>query len=94
MFPGRTDAEADTPMLWSPDTKSRLIGKDPDAGKNWRRKETGEAEDEMVKSHDRLNGHKFEQTLRDSGEQKSLACCSPRSLKELDTTWRLNNNKR
>ena len=49
MFPGRTDAEADTPMLWSPDTKSRLIGKDPDAGKNWRRKETGEAENEMVK---------------------------------------------
>ena len=49
MSPGRTDAEADTPVLWSPDKKSRLIGKDPDAEKDWRQKETGAAEDEMVR---------------------------------------------
>ena len=64
MFIGRTDAEA--PIPWPPDGKSKLIGKDPDAGKDWRQKEKGETEDEMIGWH-QLNGHEFEQTPGDSG---------------------------
>ena len=60
---GRTDVEAETAILWPPDAKSSLIGKDPDAGKDWRREEKGTTEDEMVGWRHRLNGHKFEQTL-------------------------------
>ena len=60
MFIGRTDVEAETPILWPPDVKSWLMGKDPDAGKDWRREEKGTTEDEMVGWHHRLNGHKFE----------------------------------
>ena len=56
---GRTDVEAETPILWPPDAKSRLIGKDPDAGKDWRQEEKGMTEDEMVRRHHRLNGHEF-----------------------------------
>ena len=66
IFIGRTDAEAETPILWPPDVKSWLIGKDPDAGIDWRRKEKGAAEDEMVRQHHWLNGHEFEQTPGDS----------------------------
>ena len=57
IFIGRTDAEAETPILWPPDAKSWLIGKDPDAGKDWRQEKKGMAEDEMVGWHHRLNGH-------------------------------------
>ena len=60
IFIGRTDAEAETPILWSPDVKNWLIGKDPDAGKDWRQEEKGTTEDEMVIWHHRLNGHEFE----------------------------------
>ena len=60
IFIGRTDAEAETPTLWPPDVKNRLIGKDPDAGKDWRLKEKGMTEGEMVGWHHRLNGHEFE----------------------------------
>ena len=60
MFIGRTDAEAETPMLWPPDEKSQLIRKDPDAGKDWRQEEMGMTEDETVRWHHRLNGHEFE----------------------------------
>ena len=63
IFIGRTDAEAETPILWSPDTKSQLIGKDTDAGQDWRQEEKGRAEDEMVGWHHQLNGHEFEQAL-------------------------------
>ena len=56
---------------------SRLIGKDPDAGKDWRQKEKGAVEDEMVRRHHQLNGYESEQTLGDSEAQGSLACCSP-----------------
>ena len=63
---GRTDAEVDAPILWPPDVKSRLSGKDPDAGKDWRQEEKGTTEDEMVGWHHWLNGHGFEQTLGDS----------------------------
>ena len=86
MFIGRTDAEAEAPILWPPDAKSQLTGKDPDAGKDWRQEEKGMTEDEMVGWHHRLNGHEFEQTLEDSEGQGSLVCCSPWGGKELDTT--------
>ena len=60
IFIGRTDAEADTPLLWPLDAKNWLIWKDPDAGKDWRQEEKGMAENEMVGWHHRLNGHVFE----------------------------------
>ena len=82
---GRTDTEAEAPILWLLNAKSRIIGKDPDAGKDWRQKEKIAAEDEMVRYHHWLSGHEFEQTLGDSEVQGSLACCSPWSRKKLDT---------
>ena len=85
MFIGRTDAEAETPILWPPDVKSLLIVKDPDAGKDWGQEEKGTTEAEMVGWHHQLNGHEFEQTPGDSG-QGSLMCCSPCGLKESDMT--------
>ena len=60
IFIGRTDAEAETPILWLPDAKNWLIGKDPDAGKDWRQVEKGMTEDKMVAWHHQLNGHEFE----------------------------------
>ena len=60
IFIGRTDAEGETPILWPPDAKNWLIGKDPDAGKDWRWEEKGITEDEMVGWHHRLSGHEFE----------------------------------
>ena len=60
VFIGRTDAEAETPVLWPPDAKNQLNGKDPDAGKDWRREEKGTIEDEMVGSHHSCDGHNFE----------------------------------
>ena len=66
--------------------KSRLIRKDPDAGKDGRQEEKGTTEDEMVGWHHQLNGHEFEQTPGDSEGQGSLVCCSPRGGKELDVT--------
>ena len=91
VFIGRTDAEAEAPILWPPDVKSWLIGKDPDAGKDWRQEEKGITEDEMVGWHHWLNGHEFEQTPGNSG-QESLVCCSRWNCKELDMTLWLNNN--
>ena len=73
IFIGRTDAEAETPILWPPDVKNWLIVKDPDAGKDWRQEEKGMTEDEMVGWHRRLDGHEFEQTPGDSERQGSLA---------------------
>ena len=73
--------------------KSRLIGKDPDAGKDSRREEKrGKSQEEMVGWHHRLNGHEFAQTPEDSGGQGRLACCSPGGHKESDMTERLNSN--
>ena len=60
IYIGRTDAEAETPILWLPDVMSWLIWKDPDAGKYWRQEEKGKTEDKMVGWHHWLNGHKFE----------------------------------
>jgi len=92
IFFGRTDAEAETPILWPPDVKNWIIGKDPDAGKDWRQEETGMTEDEMVGWHHRLDGHEFEQAPRAGDGQGSLVCCSPWGCKELDTREQLNNN--
>ena len=89
---GKTDAEAETPILWTPDEKSWLIEKDPDAGKDWRQEEKGAAEDEMIKWHHQLDGHEFEQAPGDGEGQGSLVWCSPWGHKELDTTEWLNNN--
>ena len=90
IFIRRTDAEAETPILWPSDTKSWLIGKDPDAGKDWRQEEKGMTEDEVVGWHHWLNGHEFEQALGVGDGQGSLVCCSPWGCKESDTTERLN----
>ena len=89
IFIGRTESEA--PILWSPDAKSRLIGEDPDAGKDWRQEEKGTTEDEMIGWHHWLNGHEFEQTPGDSEVKGSLVSCSPWGCKQLDTTEQLNN---
>ena len=62
IFIGRTDAEAETPILWPPDTKNQLIGKDHEVGQDWRQEEKGTAEDEMVGWHHQLDGHEFKQT--------------------------------
>ena len=61
IFIGRTDAEAEAPTLWPPHVKSQLIGRDPDAGKDWRQEGKGTTEDKMVGWHHQLNGHEFEQ---------------------------------
>ena len=89
-FIGRTDAEAEAPILWPPDAKNWLLGKDPDAGKDWRQEEKGITEDSMVGWHHRLDGHEFEQASGVGDGQGGLACCSPWGHKELDTTERLN----
>ena len=79
----KTDAEAETPVLWPPDAKNWLIWKDPDvwkdpdAGKDWRWEEKGTAEDKMAGQHHQLNGHEFEYTSGVGDGQESLVCCSP-----------------
>ena len=92
IFIGRTDAEAETPILCPSDGKNWLTGKDPDAGKDWRQEDKGTTEDEMVGWHHWLDGHEFEQAVGVGDGQGSLACCSPWGAKELDTTGKLNNN--
>ena len=77
VFIGRTDVEAETPILCPPDEKSWLIWKDPDSGKDWRQEEKGMTEDEMVGWHHWLNGHEFEQAPGDGEGQGSLVCYSP-----------------
>ena len=76
VFIGRTDAKAEIPILWPPYVKSWLIGKDPDAGKDWGQEEKGAREEEIVGRHHWLSEHEFEQTPGDSEGQRSLACCS------------------
>ena len=90
VFIGRTDAEAETPVLWPPDVKSWLTGKDPDAGKDWGQEEKGTTEDEMVGWHYQLYGHGFGWTLGVGDGQGGLACCGSWGRKELDTTERSN----
>ena len=86
IFIGRTDAEAETPILSPPDVKSQLIRKDPDAGKDWRQEEKGMTEDKMVEWHHWLDGHEFQQAVGVDDGQGSLASCSPWGCKESDMT--------
>ena len=88
IFTGRMDAGAEAPILWSPVAKSRHT----DAGKDWKQKEKGKTEDEMIGWHHWLSGHEFGQATRDGEGQGGLASCSLWARKELDTIWWLNNN--
>jgi len=90
IFIGSTDAEVEGPIFWPPDVKKWLIGKDPDAGRDWRQEQKEMTEDEMVGWHHRCNGHEFEQTPGVGDGQGSLVCCSPRGHQESNTTERLN----
>ena len=90
VFIGRTDVEAETPILWPPVTKSWLIWKDSDAGKDWEQEEKGMTEDEMAGWHHELDGHWFEWTLGVGDGQGGLACCDSLAHKESDATERLN----
>ena len=90
IFIGRTDVEAETPILWLPDVKNWLIRKDSDARKDLRQEEKGTTVDEMVGWHHWLDGHEFEQAPGVGDGQGSLVCCSPWGCKELDTTEQLN----
>ena len=76
VFIGRTDAKAETPIFWAPHAKNWLVGKDPDTGKDWRQKQKGMTEDELVEWHHRLDGHEFEWSTGVGDGQGSLACCS------------------
>ena len=84
------DAEAETPILWLPDVKNWLIGKDPDAGKDWRQEKMGIAESEMVGWHHWPNGHEFKYIPGVGDGHWGLVCCSPWGSKEVDMTERLN----
>ena len=84
IFIGRTDVEAETPILWPPDVESWLIWKDPDAGKDWGQEEKGTTEDEMVGWHHSLNGHEFEQT-RGGSEGQGSWCAAVHGVAESDT---------
>ena len=90
VFIGRTDAKAETPILWPPYAKSWLIGKDPDAGRDWEQEEKGMTEDEMAGWHHWLDGHEFEWIPGVGDGQGGLACCNSCGRKELDMTERLN----
>ena len=86
VFFGRTDAKAETPILWPPDVKSWVIGKDSDAGRDWGQEETGTTADKTAVWHHRLNGHEFEWTPGVGDGQGGLACCNAWGCKESDTT--------
>ena len=90
VFIGRTNAEAETPILWPPHAKSWLTRKDPDAGRDWGQEEKGMTEDEMAEWHHWLDAHEFEWTPGVGDGQGGLACCESWGRKESDTTERLN----
>ena len=87
IFMGRTDAEAEAPILWPPDLKNQLIRKNSDAGKDWRQEEKGMTEDEMVGWHHQLNRHEFEQILGDSEGQGGLCVLQSMGLQEVGHDW-------
>ena len=93
MFFGRTDAESEAPILWPPNAKNQLLGKDPDAGKDWRQEDKGTTEVKMIGWHHWLDGHEIEQAPGVGDGQGSLACCSPWGHKKSDMTEQLNNNR-
>ena len=86
---GRTDAKAEDPILWPPDAKNWLIGKGPDAGKDWREEEKGVTENEMIGWNHQLDGLEFEQSPGVGDGQGSLTCCRSWGHKESDTTEQL-----
>ena len=90
VFIGRPEAKAENPILWPPDVKSWLTGKDSDAGSSWGQEEKGMTEDEMAGWHHWLDGREFEWTLGVGDGQGGLACCDSLGCKESDTTERLN----
>ena len=90
MFFGRTDAKAETPVLWPPHAKSWLIGKHSDAGRDWGQEEKGTTKDEIAGWHHRLDGHEFGWTQGVGARQGGLACCNSWGRKESDTTEWLN----
>ena len=90
VFIGRNDAEAETPVLWPPHAKSWLIGKDPDAGRDWGQEKKGMTEDEMAGWHHRLDACEFGWTPGVGDGQGGLACCNPWGWKESDMTEQLN----
>ena len=90
MFIGRTDAEAETPILWPPHAKSWLIGKDSNAGRDWGQEKKGTTEDEMARWHHQLDGRGSEWTPGVGDGQGGLACCDLWGHKESNTTERLN----
>ena len=90
IFIGRTDAEAESLILWPCDTKNWFIGKDPDAGKDWRQEEKGTTENEIVRWYHQLDGYECEQDPGVGDGQGILMSCSPWGLKELDMTEQLN----
>jgi len=90
VFTGRTNVEAETPILWPPAEKSWLTGKDPDAGRDWGQEEKGMTKDEMAGWHHQLDGLEFGWTLGVGDGQGGLACCNSWGRKESDTTERLN----
>ena len=92
VFIGKTDAEAETPILWPLDVKSWLIGTHPHAGKDWGQNEKGKMEDEKVGELYQLNGYESEHPLVNSEGQGSLTCYSPWSHKESDMTYGLDDN--
>ena len=93
MFTGRTDAEAEAPILWPPDAENWLIGKDPDAGKDWRQEVKGMTEDEMVAWYHWFNWHEFEQAPGVGNRQGNLESCNPWGHKESDMNEWLNWTK-
>ena len=93
MFIGKTDAKAETPILWPPHMKSCLIGKDPDVGRNWGQEEKGTTVDEMAGWHYQVDGHEFERTPGVGDGQGGLACCNSWGLKESDRTEGLNGTE-
>ena len=90
VFFGRSDAKAETPVLWPPHAKSWLIGKDSDAGRDWEQEEKGTPEDEMAGWHHWLNGHESEWTPGDGDGQGGLECCDSWGRKESNMTEWLN----
>ena len=93
IFIGRTDAEAEAPILWPSDGKNGLTEKDPDTGKDWRQEEKRVTKDNMVGWHHQLDGHEFEKASGNADGQGTQACCSPGGCKESDTTEWLNWTK-
>ena len=87
IFIGRTDAEAETPILWPPDGKSSFIGKDPDAGRDWGQEEKGTIEDEMAVWHHLIDGRESEWTLGVGDGQRGLACCDSWGSQRVRHDW-------